>query len=228
MYEAYVREAGRLQELPNALQAELWTSAQLGTLESAAPHPEGHLLALADVVTSLHHAGRTAGSAGARTFLLALAVLGPRRIRRPAREAATALDGLAEPAWTGRLGQVTPGLCWLIQEGPLDGDRLVCEFRYRAGAQDAPADAGGAEPHAVAVRLGPGDDLRELAVVGDVPGLMAEARKAVQAELCTVQPIAPKPVGERLRTVLDERAGGPPEPCYPALALARHRVALLG
>lgn len=211
VYAAYVREASTLPDLPSALQGELWTSAQLGTLEAAAPHAEGRRLALADLVGSLLHAA----TPGARTFLLALAAIGPAGVRRAAREAANGLDGLPEPSWSPLLGQVTPGLSWLIQEGPLDGDRLVCEFRY----------ADGADPHALAVRLAP-QLPSEIVVVGDVPGMMAEARKAVRAELCTVQPIAPAAVGARLKAVF---AAEPelPEECYPALALARHRVAAM-
>ncbi|MFD0535724.1 hypothetical protein ACFQY7_20255 [Actinomadura luteofluorescens] len=63
-------------------------------------------------------------------------------------------------------------------------------------------------------------------VAGDVPALMAAARQAMQAELCVVQPHDASAVGARLRSAL----GGAeplPEGCYPALALARHRVSLL-
>ncbi|GAA4308727.1 hypothetical protein GCM10023178_74120 [Actinomadura luteofluorescens] len=55
---------------------------------------------------------------------------------------------------------------------------------------------------------------------------MAAARQAMQAELCVVQPHDASAVGARLRSAL----GGAeplPEGCYPALALARHRVSLL-
>ncbi|MEU6751417.1 hypothetical protein ABZ914_34825, partial [Spirillospora sp. NPDC046719] len=41
VYAAFVREADALPALPGALQAEVWTSAQLGTLEAAAPHEAG-------------------------------------------------------------------------------------------------------------------------------------------------------------------------------------------
>ncbi|TDD60422.1 hypothetical protein E1293_45730, partial [Actinomadura darangshiensis] len=129
---------------------------------------------------------------------------------------------------------VVPGQAWLIQEGPLDGDRLVCEFRYEG--------AGTAGMHALAVRLSHGDVPSEVVVVGDVPALMAAARQAMQAELCVVQPYDAAAVGARLRAALNGAvAGGSggssphprqsteplPEACYPALALARHRASLL-
>jgi hypothetical protein len=67
-------------------------------------------------------------------------------------------------------------------------------------------------------------------IVGDVAALMAAARQAMQAELCVVQPYEAAAAGARLRAALP--AGRPgteplPEACYPALALARHRVSLL-
>lgn len=200
VYEAYARAAGELPGLPDALRAELWTSAQLGTLEEAAPNPEGHRAALADLVAVLRHTA----TPGTYTFLKTMAALGVSVDSRP-------VNGL--PSWASQLGQVTPGLTWLIQEGPLDGDRLVCEFRYEAGKQH----------HALVVRLGPGDLPTEIFVVGDVPAMMAEARKAVQAELATVQPIASTAVAARLRDALKGGATMPSD-CYEALALARHRV----
>ena len=212
VYGAYARAAGELPGLPGALQAEVWTSAQLGALEAAAPHEQGRRAALADLVTVL----REAGTPGARAFLLVLAAIGPAGLRRIAARAAADLRGRPEPPWAGALGEVTPGQAWLIQEGPLDGDRLVCEFRY----------PGGAGLHALAVRLSYGDVPAEIVVVGDVPAMMAAARQAMQAELCVVQPCDAAAAGARLRAAL-ERAEALPEDCYPALALARHRAAVL-
>ncbi|WP_395106847.1 hypothetical protein [Actinomadura sp. SCN-SB] len=212
VYRAYARAAGELPGLPGALQAEVWTSAQLGALESAAPHAEGRRAAVSDLITTL----RDAGTPGARTFLRALAAIGPTGARRAAGRAAGELAAQPEPEWAGSLGTVTPGLAWLIQEGPLDGDRLVCEFRYE----------GGTGLHALAVRLSYGDAPTEIVIVGDVPGMMAAARKAMQAELCVVQPYDAAAVGPRLRAAL-YGAETYPEDCYPALALARHRASLL-
>ncbi|MQY09387.1 hypothetical protein [Actinomadura macrotermitis] len=211
VYQAYARAADQLPALPGALQAEVWLSAQLGTLEASAPHAEGRRAALGDLVTTL----RTAGTPGARLFLRGLAAIGPAEVRRVAGKAADQIDAPL-PDWAGDLGAVTSGLVWLIQEGPLDGDRLICEFRYPDGRS----------PHALAVRLGYGDTPSEIVVVGDVPALMNAARQAMQAELCVVQPYDPKAVGPRLRAAL--AAGGTfPEECYPALAVARHRAAAL-
>ncbi|MDL4774444.1 hypothetical protein [Actinomadura xylanilytica] len=214
VYEAYVREADILPSLPGALQAEVWTSARLGMLEAAAPHAEGRRTALGDLVTCL----RAAGTPGARVFLRVLAAIGPAEVRRVAGQAAGSLGDVPEPPWAGAAGRVVPGQVWLIQEGPLDGDRLVCEFRYEG--------AGTAGLHALAVRLSYQDVPSEVVVVGDVPALMAAARQAMQAELCVLQPYDPATVGVRLRAALD--GPGPlPEECYPALALARHRAAAL-
>ncbi|GLZ10789.1 hypothetical protein Acsp04_10240 [Actinomadura sp. NBRC 104425] len=216
VYEAYVRAAGELPGLPDALRAEVWTSAQLGTLEAAAPNAAARRAALADLITVLG----SAGTPGARLFLRALAAVGPAEARpaaaRAARRAPRTPEG-GEPPWARRLGRVAPGQVWLIQEGPLDGDRLVCEFRYTFD---------GSGLHALAVRLGYGDVPSEVVVVGDVPALMAAARRAMQAELCVVQPHDPAAVGARLRAALADADRLAPE-CYPALALARHRAALL-
>ncbi|MFD0684777.1 hypothetical protein [Actinomadura fibrosa] len=214
VYEAYVREASALPSLPIALQAEVWTSAQLGGLEAAAPHAEGRRAALGDLITCL----RAAATPGARAFLRALAAIGPVEGRRAAGRAADALGGVPAAPWEGSLGRVVPGQAWLIQEGPLDGDRLVCEFRYEG--------AGTAGMHALAVRLAYGDVPSEVVIVGDVPALMTAARQAMQAELCVVQPYDAAAVGARLRAALNGTEPLP-ESCYPALALARHRAALL-
>ncbi|MFS2295596.1 MAG: hypothetical protein FWJ90_23355 [Actinomadura sp.] len=218
VYDAYVREADALPPLPGPLQAEVWASAQLGSLEAAAPNARARRAALADLIVCL----RAAATPGARAFLRALAAIGPAEGRRAAGRAAAALGDVPEAPWAESLGRAVPGQVWLIQEGPLDGDRLVCEFRYE--------DAGTAGLHALAVRLSHGDVPSEIVIVGDVPALMGAARQAMQAELCVVQPYDPAAVGRRLRAALDASAlegAGLPAECYPALALARHRAALL-
>ncbi|QXJ26340.1 hypothetical protein AGRA3207_001083 [Actinomadura graeca] len=214
VYDAYVREAAALPALPDALRAEVWTSERLGTLEAAAPHARARRAALGDLVVRL----RAAATPGARAFLRALAAIGPPETRRAAGRAADALGGVPPAPWEASLGRVAPGGVWLIQEGPLDGDRLVCEFRHEG--------QGPAGTHALAVRLTHGGVLSEVVVVGDVPALMAAARQAVAAELCTVQPYGAAVAGARLRAALDGPEA-PPGACYPALALARHRAALL-
>jgi len=219
VYRAYVRAAAELEGMPGPLQAELWTSAQLAALEKAAPHEAGHRLAVGDLIAELH---RASGSA-ARTFLLAIAAVGPEWSRRAAGKAAAALPGVGVPAWTDALGEVAPGPAWLLQEGPLDGDRLVCEFRYAATPEGDPAGP----HHALAVRLTPDvGALGEIIVVGDVPALMADVRKAVRAELCIMQPIDRQTAARRLRAAL--AAPHPlPEDCHPSLPFARHRVSML-
>lgn len=213
VYAAYVREADALPAQPGPLQAEVWASAQLGTLEAAAPHEHGRLAALGDLIGCLH----AAATPGARAFLRAIAAIGPVKGRAAAGRAADALGDVPAASFEQALGRVVPGQAWLIQEGPMDGDRLVCEFRYEG--------AGTAGMHALAVRLTYGDAPSEVVIVGDVPALMAAARQAMQAELCVVQPYDAAAVGARLRTTLSREPV--PEGCYPALALARHRAALL-
>ncbi|TYK42728.1 hypothetical protein [Actinomadura decatromicini] len=230
VYAAYVREADALPALPGPVEAEAWTSARLGALEAAAPDARTRRAALADLITSL----RAAATPGARGFLRALAAIGPAEARRGAGRAADDLDAVPAAPWEGSLGRVVPGQAWLIQEGPLDGDRLVCEFRY--------ADEGTRGLHALAVRLSHGDVPSEAVLVGDVPALMAAARQAMQAELCVVQPYDAAIVGRRLRAALapsvpggrggsSPLGGGGAEPlpqeCYPVMALARHRAELL-
>ncbi|WP_119730931.1 hypothetical protein [Thermomonospora amylolytica] len=219
VYQAYVRAAAELEAMPGPLQAELWASAQLAALEKAAPHEAGHRMAVGDLIAELHRA-RTPAT---RTFLLAIAAMGPEWSRRAAAKAAAALTKTTTPSWTDALGKVTPGPVWLLQEGPLDGDRIICEFRYtptEAGDQAGPH-------HALAVRLTPDTGIpTEIIVVGDVPALMADARKAVQAELCTIQPLARQTAAHRLRSALTT-AHPLPEDCHPPLPFARHRASVL-
>jgi hypothetical protein len=210
LYEAYARAAGELPALGDPLRAEIWASAQLGTLERAAPSAWAYRLAVADLTVVL----RRAGTPGAHAFLLVLAAIAPPELGRLAAKSAAALDGLTAPPWAPQLGQVSAGPAWLIQEGPLDGDRLVGEFRYPDGPHH----------HAIAVHLATDETVTGLVVVGDVPGMMADVRKAVQAELCTIQPVAPAAVAARLKDALNAEL---PEDCYPALALARHRIAVM-
>ncbi|URM94275.1 hypothetical protein LUW76_07995 [Actinomadura madurae] len=214
VYAAYVREADALPALPGPLQAEVWASARLGDLEAAAPHVQGRRAALGDLIGCL----RAAATPGARTFLRALAAIGPAEGRRAAGRAADGLGDVPAAPWESSLGRAVPGQAWLIQEGPLDGDRLICEFRYEG--------AGTTGMHALALRLSYGDLPAEVVIVGDLPALMSAARQAMQAELCVVQPYEAPAVGARLRAAL---AGAEPLPeaCYPALALARHRASLL-
>lgn len=216
VYAAYVREAGALPGLPGPLEAEVWASARLGSLEAAAPDARAGRAALADLITCL----RAAGTPGARAFLRALAAIGPEEARTAAGRAADGFGDVPAASWEGSLGRVVPGQAWLVQEGPLDGDRLVCEFRYEG--------AGTRGMHALAVRLSYGDAPAEVVIVGDVPALMAAARQAMQAELCVVQPCDPAAAGPRLRAALSQDGAEPlPDACCPALPLARHRAALL-
>ncbi|MGW2312962.1 hypothetical protein ACWCOU_33400, partial [Actinomadura luteofluorescens] len=84
VYAAYVREAGALPAQPGPLQAEMWTSAQLGALEAAAPHTAARRAALGDLIGCLH----AAATPGSRAFLRALAAIGPAEGRAESRSPA--------------------------------------------------------------------------------------------------------------------------------------------
>ncbi|HXA61619.1 MAG TPA: hypothetical protein VNW94_20925 [Streptosporangiaceae bacterium] len=206
VYRAFLTASSELTALPDALRAELWTSQQLGVLEAAAPDPRGYRRALADLILVL----REAATPEAYTFLRVLAAIGPDEVRADAARVADDLPGAQAPAWTRQAGQVVAGEAWLIQDGTLGADQLVCDFRY----------AGGGGLHALLTRPAP----LEIMVIGDVPGMMAQVRQAVVNEECAVLRISPVAAGERLRAAL---AGDHPESCHPVLALARQRFSLL-
>lgn len=228
VYDAYARAADELPGLPGALHAELWVSAQLGALEAAAPSTAARRAALADLVQTLY----AAATPGARAFLLAMAQIGPVVARRAAGKAAAALPAVPAPDWAGRFGRVTPVQTLLIQDGGLDGERLVCEYRYTAGTgtgadTTGPVTGADAVPHALVVRLAAGRPT-EIVIVGDVAGMMAGARQAVQAELAVVHPLAARTAADRLASALTpESTADLPADGRTALVLARHRVELL-
>jgi hypothetical protein len=213
LYAAFLRASEELVALADPLQAELWTSTQLGVLERAAPDSEAHRRALADLVGYF----RRSQAPGAHMFLRAFAAIGPQELRADAtRAAARAPDGPV-PAWAPALGRVLPGETWLIQDGSLGGDQIVCEFRY--------ADGGG-PLHALLVQVTQGRATRLLAI-GDVAGMMAQVRQAVAAEECAVLRLDPAAAGARLRAALDGDPAPHPEDYHAALAFARHRIEML-
>lgn len=213
LYAALLRASSELTALAGPLEAELWTSTQLGVLERAAPDERAHRRALADLVGYF----RSDRSPGARLFLRALAAIGPRELRADAARAAGGPPGGPGPAWVPALGRVLPGETWLIQDGSLGGDQIVCEFRY--------ADGGG-PLHALLVRIAQGE-ATGLMAIGDVPGMMAQVRQGVAAEECAVLRLDPAAAGARLRAALGGDATGRPEDFHAALAFARHRIETL-
>jgi hypothetical protein len=195
-----------LTALPGPLQAELWTSQQLGVLESAAPHEEGYRRAAGDLVQYLGGAG----TPGAALLLRAIAVLGPPWIR----SAIPAVQAGDLPGWAEDLGRVVPGETLLLQDGSLGGDQIGCEFRH----------TGGGPAHAILVRLEHDRPTRAL-VIGDVPGMRGQIAKAVEAEECVLLGIGPVVAGRRLRAAYEAR---PADDLIPTAALVRHRIAALG
>jgi hypothetical protein len=229
LYATLARASAELTVLASPLQAELWTSTQLGVLERAAPDTGAHRRALADLLFYF----RRSRTPGTYAFLRAFAAIGPRELRA---DAAVAADGLikgltdgpgdgpgegpgegAGPAWLPALGRVMPGETWLIQDGSLGGDQIVCEFRY--------ADGGG-PLHALLVQITQGRATQLLAI-GDVPGMMAQVRQGVAAEECAVLRLDPAAAGARLRAALAGDTSEHPEDFDVILAFARHRIETL-
>lgn len=198
MYDAYVDGAVALVGMPSALEAELWLSAELGGLQAAAPHAEGHRNALTDLVRVM--AG--AETRGAVAFLRTFAAIGPRALRAAAARAADALvrKGVPEPGWAADAGDVVPGEVSSIQDGSLDREQIVCEFRYRDGTGR----------HALAVRLEQGLPTQMVAI-GDVAAMTAQVGKAVEAEQCVVVRIDGGTTAERLRQAFAAAADLPGE-----------------
>ena len=213
LYAASVRASAELLTLPGPLQAELWTSAHLGVLERAAPDERTHRRALADLVGYFQRSS----TPGARVFLRAVAAIGPQELRADAARAADGPADGAEPAWLPALGRVLPGETWLIQDGSLGGDQIVCEFRYADGAGPL---------HALLVQITQGRATQLLAI-GDVPGMMAQVRQGVAAEECAVLRLDPAAARARLRAALAGPAAEHPEDLHALLAFARHRIETL-
>jgi hypothetical protein len=126
VYRTYVESAADLLRQPDALDAEIWVSTQLGELRTAAPHALGHGAALRDLLRVLDRAS----SPGARTFLRAFSIIGPVALRAEASRRLGA-RGQDEPAWVARLGHVTSQGAWLVRGfGPHDGVALLVGFGY--------------------------------------------------------------------------------------------------
>ncbi|MCW2918349.1 MAG: hypothetical protein JWN52_6417 [Actinomycetia bacterium] len=216
LYAAFLHASEELVALAGPLQAELWTSTQLGVLERAAPDSGAHRRALGDLVGYL----RRSETPGAHVFLRAFAAIGPQELRADAAKAADGTAGRpggSVPAWVPALGRVLPGETWLIQDGSLGGDQIVCEFRY--------VDGGG-PLHALLVQVTQGRATQLLAI-GDVPGMMAQVRQGVAAEECAVLRLDPAAAGARLRAALGGDPDPHPEEYHAALAFARHRIEAL-
>jgi hypothetical protein len=88
VYEVYLQTAEELVALPAALDAELWTCAQLGGLNTAAPHSDGYRYALADLIGVMEGAE----SRAALAFLRVVAAVGPTAVRSDADQGAIRLS----------------------------------------------------------------------------------------------------------------------------------------
>lgn len=230
VYAAYVRATAGLLEQPGALEAELWLSAQLGTLRSAAPHAQGYRLALTDLVRVM----ADAATPGAVAFLRVFAAVGPGALRRAAGRAADmcVAGGSPEPMWSASPGDLRCRDVFSVQDGTLAGEQIVAEFRYRDGSGR----------HALVVRLDHGRPV-EVVVVGDLTGMMATLNKAAAAEECVLMRLGRATAAERLRAAFappalpaeepaaeDRRDGGKgaggPE-WFARLPIALHRIDVL-
>jgi hypothetical protein len=215
VYELYVRAGAELQRQSSALSAELWVSAQLGELYAAAPDDEGFAKAVADLVKVL----RRAGTPGAHAFLLGIAESGPPDVRPSAAKAAGELlhEG---PAWAGLLGEVIAIDACTIQDGTLDRDQLLVEYRYRDGSGH----------HALSVTLSGGLPVQVI-VVGDMMGMRSEIKRVLEEGECVVASLPLELAGNRLRDAFESVRKVPKAemgtPFHAVLALAHARLALL-
>lgn len=126
--------------VPDAFEAEMMVGVLVGMVFQAGLDGSldgGRLTAvLLDVVDELARSGLAHAYPGLRT----LAVVGPPEISGLAARAAEGIAAAAEhsggsPAWTGQLGQVTPGTCVVLADPYDETQTLLCEFAYADGAR---------------------------------------------------------------------------------------------
>jgi len=115
-----------LAELDSPLDAELWGSDIVATLDSggdaAAPALAGEFVAAAE----------RAGTREALAALRVLGVVGPPRLAAAAAEAAgrLAARGIGEPAWSGSIGAPRPGECWRYGDAAGRQEAVTASFWY--------------------------------------------------------------------------------------------------
>jgi hypothetical protein len=134
VYAALLGQAAGVPAVPDPLDAELAVSPLAGGPGPLSPDDVG----LRDGLVP-YLAGR-ADPVALALLRAASALSGPGLWGR-ARWAADTLAaaGVAEPSWSGLLGAVRPGTCWVYGDVFGDQESLVCTFTYgRATGGDAP------------------------------------------------------------------------------------------
>lgn len=219
VYELYVRSGAELLKQPDALSAELWLSAQLGELVAAAPDEEAAAKALSDLIKVL----RQAGTSGAHAFLRVLAAIGPEEHRPAAGKAANDVTGpllTEKPGWLDDLGKAKAVDACTIQDGTLDRDQLLVEFRYPDGSGH----------HALSITLSAGLPV-QLVAVGDMMGMRSEIKRVLEEGEVVVSQLPLELAKSTLDAAFELLKEVPkPEltkPFHANLAFARHRLSLL-
>lgn len=216
VYEVYLQTAEELVALPAALDAELWTCAQLGGLNTAAPHWDGYRYALADLIAVMEGAE----SRAALAFLRVVAAVGPTAVRSDADQGAIRLSqkGVADAGWAAALGKVTPGDAWMAAAG--SEYAVLVEFRYPDGVGHHALLMTVASTLAGLVPL-------SIDVIGDVTAMLTATREDGFA----LDPVDSTKAGRRLRTALMNIESAPLQALSPEfltnLPLAVQRVEVL-
>ncbi|HUY51527.1 MAG TPA: PIN domain-containing protein [Streptosporangiaceae bacterium] len=138
VYDAIIEPMRNLADpasVPSAFEAELVVSTLIGLVFRAGLDGGFLTTALLDVADELARSSHAHAYPGLR----ALAVVGPPEISGYAARAADGIAAAAEragasPAWTGQLGQVTPGACVILADAYGETQTLLCEFAYADGA----------------------------------------------------------------------------------------------
>jgi hypothetical protein len=123
--------------LPDALEAELWTSAHLGLLQESSPDETGLSPALLDLVDELERTGQPEACA----MLHGLAAIGPTGLHETATSAAERMSAAAvrqgrswpQPRWLHLLGQNTPDDCWHTLDRYGEFEQILCTFVHHDG-----------------------------------------------------------------------------------------------
>lgn len=216
VYRLYLESAQTLLTIGDAFNAEGWTCAQLGGLAVGAPHEQGHVHALEDLVAFMIDAGTPAALA----YLRVMAIVGPYALRDDAARGAMILaaKGVPDPVWAPMLGRIEPGSAWLVDER--SSRSVLAEFTYTDGSAR----------HGLSVELAEtniGPVPVSILMIGDVDGLI----HAIRGDGGYVEPLSAMEAGKLMQTAL-VNAGEVPKTSvdptfYTNLPLAVHRVEAL-
>jgi hypothetical protein len=233
-YDAIIepmRDLADPARVPDAFEAEVMVGVLVGMVFQAGLASDLLTTALLDVVDELARSGLAHAYPGLRT----LAVVGPPEISGPAARAADGIAAAAErgggsPAWTGQLGQTTPGACVALADPYGETQTLLCEFAY--------ADGAGAHGLLATLDATWHGGVVALTIVDRPDQARQQLDKRARREDTTVREIPAPDAALRLQAGIDAflRHGRPPgadpkdetygELCA-SLSIARHRAATL-